>query len=148
MTFFSFLDKVHKYITSVRIIKDHVSFDMVFNKNWVLNKSIPKTVEVLKNSEDDKFSYISFVCKITNESVTDVENLIDSMIKYNMEKEEKDKLFKLKVQELRSIFENQKLIHLKNLKFDIDELTVLINQTDAQTSDNTRDRESIQSIQD
>lgn len=147
MTFYNFLEKVHKYLKSVRIIKDHVSFDMVFSKKWVINKTVPKTVEVLKNNEDENFIYISFVCKMNTESVADVELLIDTIIRNNIEREEKEKLFKTKVQELRNIFENQKLDHLKNLKFDIDELTTLMNQTDEQTSDTTGDRKSIEPIQ-
>jgi CRISPR/Cas system CSM-associated protein Csm5 (group 7 of RAMP superfamily) len=147
MTFYSFLEKVHKYLKSVRIIKDHVSFDMVFSKKWVIDKTTPKTVEVLKNNEDENFIYISFVCKIQTESVANVETLIDSIIKNNIEREEKEKLFKVKVQELRGIFENQKLDHLKNLKFDIDELTALMIQTDEETGDSTGDRESIDFVQ-
>jgi hypothetical protein len=147
MTFYNFLEKVHKYLKSVRIIKDHVSFDMVFSKKWVINKTVPNTVEVLKNNEDENFIYISFVCKMHTESVADVELLIDTIIRNNIEREEKEKLFKTKVQELRNIFENQKLDHLKNLKFDIDELTTLMNQTDEQTSDTTGDRKSIEPIQ-
>lgn len=147
MKFYNFLEKVHKYLKSVRILKDHVSFDMVFSKRWVINKTAPKTVEVLKNNEDENFIYISFVCKMHTESVDDVELLVDTIIRNNIEREEKEKLFKTKVQELRNIFENQKLDHLKNLKFDIDELTTLMNQTDEQTSDTTGDRKSIEPIQ-
>lgn len=147
MTFYNFLEKVHKYLKSVRILKDHVSFDMVFSKKWVMNKTNPNNVEVLKNNEDENFIYISFVCKMHTESVADVELLIDTIIRNNIEREEKEKLFKTKVQELRNIFESQKLDHLKNLKFDIDELTTLMNQTDEQTSDTTGDRKSIESIQ-
>jgi hypothetical protein len=147
MTFYNFLEKVHKYLKSVRILKDHVSFDMVFSKKWVINKTVPKTVEVLKNNEDENFIYISFVCKIHTESVADVELLIDTIIKNNIEREDKEKLFKTKVQELRNIFESQKLDYLKNLKFDIDELTTLMNQTDEQTNDTTGNRELVESIQ-
>jgi hypothetical protein len=89
MTFYNFLEKVHKYLKSVRILKDHVSFDMVFSKKWVINKTVPKTVEVLKNNEDENFIYISFVCKIHTESVADVELLIDTIIKNNIEREDK-----------------------------------------------------------
>ena len=51
---------------------------------------------------------------------------MDLIIKTNIEREEKERLFKSKVQELKSIFEKQDLENLKSLKFDIEELTKLI----------------------
>jgi hypothetical protein len=51
---------------------------------------------------------------------------METIIKTNIEREEKDRLFKSKVMELKSIFENQDLENLKSLKFDIEELTKFI----------------------
>ena len=47
--------------------------------------------------------------------------LFDNIIKYNLEREEKDKLFETKVNELKSIFEKQSLDKLKGLFFNINE---------------------------
>jgi hypothetical protein len=44
-----------------------------------------------------------------------------SIIKYNKEREEKDKLFDLKVEELKKLFEKQNLEKLKGLDFYINE---------------------------
>jgi hypothetical protein len=44
---------------------------------------------------------------------------IQSIIKYNLDREEKEKLFETKVNELKMIFEKQNLSNLKNLEFDI-----------------------------
>ncbi len=43
---------------------------------------------------------------------------LKNIIQYNLELEEKDKLFQNKVNELKSIFEKQSLTKLKNLIFD------------------------------
>ena len=50
-----------------------------------------------------------------------------NFITTNIEREEKEKLFKSKVQELKSIFENENLDNLKGLKFDMEELTKLMS---------------------
>ena len=67
---------------------------------------------------------------LKRESINKIESTTNSIIKFNIEKEEKEKLFKNKVQELKSIFEDKKLDTLKNLKFDIDEFTLLTNNVE------------------
>ena len=42
-----------------------------------------------------------------------------NIIKYNLEREEKERLFENKVNELKGIFEKQNLNSLKNLKFQL-----------------------------
>lgn len=69
----------------------------------------------------------SFVCENKKELIDLIENTIDSFIKTNIEREEKEKLFKNKVQELKGIFEKENLNSLKSLKFDIEELTQFIS---------------------
>jgi hypothetical protein len=49
-----------------------------------------------------------------------LEKSFDNIVKYNLEKQEKEKLFKLKIQELKSIFEKEQLDNLKNLKIDFE----------------------------
>jgi hypothetical protein len=44
---------------------------------------------------------------------------VKSIINYNLEREEKERLFQSKVDELKNVFEKQSLNNLKNLKFDI-----------------------------
>jgi hypothetical protein len=58
------------------------------------------------------------VCKNTKDELENLEKSYDNIIKYNLEKQEKEKLFKLKIQELKSIFEKEQLDDLKNLKID------------------------------
>jgi|TARA_B110000305_G_scaffold123063_1_gene137875 hypothetical protein len=95
-----------------------------------------KDVEVVKNGiEGDKIS-LSFVCQINETSINQVEDLIDNIIKSNLEREEKDKLFRNKVQELKGIFEKENLEDLKTLKFDVDEITSIINSKEMLDGEN------------
>jgi hypothetical protein len=52
------------------------------------------------------------------------------VIKTNVEREEKERLFKNKVQELKQIFEKENLENLKGLKFDLEEFENLLTQRD------------------
>lgn len=129
MIYSKFIEKVSKYLKSVRLLKNYVSFDMMLPETWAIIKS-PQEVEVVKTEEN---KIISFVCENKTEFIDILENYLDRIIKINIEREEKDRLFKEKVMELKNIFEKEKLENLKGLKFDVDELTSLIeinNQND------------------
>ena len=143
MTYYNFIKSTNNYLKSVRIIKDYISFDMVFSNTWSILKEHTKDIEVIKNNtQEDNKVVISFVSPYNEESIDKVENSINSIVKYNIEKEEKERLFKSKVQELRNIFENKKLDSLKNLKFDINEFSLLsVDNSEDDTGDTERDGE-------
>ena len=143
MTYYNFIKSTNNYLKSVRIIKDYISFDMTFSNTWSILKEHTKDIEVIKNNtQEDNKVVISFVSPYNEESIDKVENSINSIVKYNIEKEEKERLFKSKVQELRNIFENKKLDSLKNLKFDINEFSLLtVDNSEDDTGDTERDGE-------
>jgi hypothetical protein len=126
MIFSQFVNKVNKYIKSVRILKNYISFDMTFPKTWLVIKKCPEGLEVIQNETENGVIVTSFVCENTKTLIDILEQTMDNYIKTNIEREEKDRLFKSKVKELQSIFENEKLENLKSLKFDIEELTKIL----------------------
>lgn len=126
MIFGDFISKTGKYLKSVRVLKNYVSFDMVFPSTWVMLKKTPEGIEILQNENQENILITSFVCENQKNLINLLENTMDLIIKTNIEREEKERLFKSKVQELKSIFEKQDLENLKSLKFDIEELTKLI----------------------
>ena len=126
-TYYHVLNNIQKNLKLGRLLNTHVSYDLLFSNKWVLPRNMGKGVEVVKNGIDgDKIS-LSFVCQINETSVNQLEDLIDNIIKSNLEREAKDKLFRNKVQELKGIFEKENLEDLQNLKFDVDEITSIIN---------------------
>jgi len=147
MTYFNFLNKVKSYLKGVRILKNHVSFDMVFSDTWVINKAKTNDIEIIKGGLDGNTVLLSFVCPLVEDKVNKVEELIDNIIKTNREREEKDQLFRSKVQELKKIFEKQKLEELKNLKFDVDEISAYLNNNDEDSEDRPRDREGVVTVE-
>jgi hypothetical protein len=131
MIFSQFINKTNKYLKSVRVLKNYVSFDMVFPNSWVMFKKYPEGVEVLQNENQDNKIITSFVCENKKTLIDVLEDTMDTIIKTNIEREEKDKLFKSKVMELKNIFEHQDLENLKSLKFDIEELTNFIEDEES-----------------
>ena len=126
MIYSQFVSKTYKYLNSVRVLKNYITFDMLFPTTWVMLKKLPEGLEILQNNDKDDKIVTSFVCENKLILIDSIETSIDKIIKTNIEREEKEKLFKLKVQELKSIFETKNLENLKGLKFDIEELTNLL----------------------
>jgi hypothetical protein len=127
MIYSQFINKTSKYLKSVRVLKNYVSLDMSFPTSWVMLKKTPEGVEFLQNETQEGNVVSSFVCENKNELLDVVEETLDFIVKTNIEREEKEKLFKSKVQELKSIFESENLDNLKGLKFDMEELTKLMS---------------------
>lgn len=108
------------YIQSVRKIKTYLSFDVSFPKTWRLPKKFvqeDKVIEQPATNPDERL--FSFVSEISEESIENTSTNLQNIIKYNLEREEKERLFESKVTELKEIFDKQNLKNLKNLKFDI-----------------------------
>ena len=78
---------------------------------------------------------------MVEDKINIIENITTEIIKYNIEIEEKEKLFRYKVHELKEIFSKQKLDNLKNLKFDVDEISSLLNTTDENNDEGDRKRD-------
>jgi hypothetical protein len=104
-------------------------------------KNAPEGIEIIQN-EDQENKITSFVCLCNSQLIDKLENVVDTVTKTNIEREEKEKLFKSKVQELRNIFEKEKLESLKSLKFDVEELTSLLQNE----QDNNKVGEGVQSV--
>lgn len=108
------------YIQSVRKLKNYLSFDISFPKTWKLPKKFVEEDKILEQESstiDNRF--FSFVSEITEEGVESTTKNIQNIIKYNLEREEKERLFQNKVDELKHIFEKQNLKNLKSLQFEI-----------------------------
>ena len=108
------------YIQSVRKLKEFLSFDVSFPSTWKLPKKFVREDRVVEQeSKIPNERMISFVSEISEEDVETTYKNIQSIIKYNLDREEKERLFNEKVNELKSLFEKQNLTNLKGLEFQI-----------------------------
>lgn len=129
MSLFQEFSKLLPYLQSVRKLENYLSFDVQFPKSWKILKKYADEEKVIqlesKNSEDRFFSFVSEI------SENDVNNIIESITKiisYNIELEEKEKLFESKVIELKQIFEKQTLNSLKTLEFQLPNKKIKFNE--------------------
>jgi hypothetical protein len=125
MVYSEFIKKTVKYLKSVRILKNYVAFDMMFPTSWNMLKNAPEGMEIFQNQDNDSKIITSFVCENNSSLIDLVEKTIDSVVSANLEREEKERLFKMKVSELKGIFESGDIESLRSLKFDTNELTTL-----------------------
>jgi hypothetical protein len=133
MIFYPFIEKTNKYLKSVRILKNYDSYDMIFPTSWVMLKTSPENVEILQDENNEGNIVTSFVCQSNKDFINSLEKIMDNIIRTNIEREEKERLFKMKVKELQNIFEKEKLDSLKSLKFDIEEYNkILSNVTESE----------------
>jgi len=125
------------YIQSVRKLKEFLSFDVSFPSTWKLPKKFVREDRVVEQeSKIPNERMISFVSEITEEDVETTYKNIQSIIKYNLDREEKERLFNDKVNELKSLFEKQNLTNLKGLEFQIKQNQIQLEDDEEQLEQN------------
>jgi hypothetical protein len=123
------------YLQSVRKLENYLSFDVSFPISWKLPKKYVDEEKVMEQaSKVENHRFFSFVSEITEENVGLISDNLKNIIRYNLELEEKDKLFQNKVNELKVIFEKQNLTNLKDLSFEIKPKTTKIKLDDGEES--------------
>lgn len=122
MSLYQEMSVLFPYLQSVRKIQTYISFDISFPNTWKIPKKYVEENKIMEQDTQNKnerlFSYVS---EIKEDDIRKVHTNLKNIIKYNLELEEKEKLFDAKVEELRKIFEKQNLEKLKGLQFDIKE---------------------------
>jgi hypothetical protein len=125
MSLYKEFSELLPYIQSVRKIEKYLSFDISFPTSWKLPKKYVQEDKVMEQENKTPGNRtFSFVAEINESDVEQVTENLQNIIKYNLEREEKDRLFQNKVDELKSIFEKQNLESLQNLKFDLKSKTL------------------------
>lgn len=122
MSFYREIENITEYIISIRKLEKYFSFDVKFPDTWSILKSQVDETKTVFTKNENKGKHVSFVSELDEISITETIDRVKTIVKYNKEKEEKERLFQEKVNELKSIFEKESLEELKNLKFDKDEI--------------------------
>lgn len=128
MTFYQELSVIHPYLQSVRKLKNYLSIDVNFPSTWKLPKKYVPENSVVENDPTIKdHRSFSFVSVFEENLVVEMLINLNGVIKYNKEREEKEKLFEDKVSELKQIFDKQNLENLKNLSFELTEKKISLD---------------------
>ena len=120
MSLFKEFSSLFPYLQSIRRLEDYLSFDVSFPKTWKLPKKyVPEDRVLEQESKITNNRLFSFVSNIDEASIETTSNNITNIINYNLEREEKERLFQVKVEELKTLFEKNSLKNLKSLNFEI-----------------------------
>ena len=131
MSLFKEFTILFPYLQSVRKLKNYLSFDIEFPDTWKLPKKYVNEEKVVENDKSKQgFRFFSFVSEFDEKSVDEIISNIKNIIAYNKEREEKERLFQVKVDELKKMFEKEKLNDLQALKFEITEEKIKLDDTE------------------
>jgi hypothetical protein len=107
------------YLSSLRKMKQYLSIDLIFPKSWEFPNQYIEKAQVVQN---DKYTgegvFLSFVCEI-EKNLDNTLEVVFEIINHNIEREEKERLLKAKVIELKEVFKNASLKELHNLKIEL-----------------------------
>lgn len=121
MSFYTELQPYIEYLHSIRRIEKYLSFDMKFPSKWGIPKSLVEENQMVPfNVNIENYKGISFVSEISENEIKLCLSKILKVIKLNIEKEMKDKLFKDTVDKLKSTFDKTDLQKLQKLYFDFE----------------------------
>jgi hypothetical protein len=96
-------------------LKDFISIDLIFPKNWEFPNEIIQKCQVVQNEKHQgEGIYLSFVSK-PNAELESLIEVIEELINHNLEREEKERLLRVKVTELKELFKHSTLNDLKGL---------------------------------
>jgi hypothetical protein len=123
MNFQEVLQFLFPYLHGIRKLNQYLSVELIFPKTWEFPQTIIEKAQVEQNEKYSGEGYhLIFVAEVSHDTkVDEMLDVIADLITHNLEKEEKERLLKSKVIELKEIFKNASLEDLKTLKFDFEE---------------------------
>lgn len=113
--------QLRPYFYSLREINNNVSLDIKIPVGWdylEIIKEFYPNLEVKVQDKNEKVILLSII-SVTNtiDGYDSIFTCAYNIIKYNKEREEKEKLFEEKIKELHEIFKRESLEKLKNINF-------------------------------
>ena len=120
MSLFKEFTILFPYLQSVRKLKTYLSFDIEFPDTWKLPKKyVDEKMVVEQKSGKSDFRCLSFATNFNEDTLDKLFANLNNIIGYNLEREEKEKLFERKVLELKNFFDKSNLTELKDLEFQV-----------------------------
>lgn len=123
MTLQELLQYLFPYFHGMRKLKNYISLELIFPKNWEFPNDIISKAQVEQNDKFNGEGYFLVFVSQPNDEFNNMIEVIAELINHNLEREEKERLFKTKVSELKKLFGSTKLEQLKHLEFNVYEET-------------------------
>jgi hypothetical protein len=144
MNLYKLLLDIFPYLVSIRKLQNYLSIDIEFPKLWKIPKKYvdEKTIVEQESSKAD-FRFFSFAVEFNEQSMEKLFNNIIGIVKYNREREEKEDLFNKKIQQLKQVFDQNRLDDLKSLEFNFKN-TFQVNFDEDEQSENSENIRLVQ----
>ena len=148
MNLYEQLNEIFPHLISIRKLETYVSIDVELPTTWKLPKKyVDEKTVVEQKSAKPEFRCFSFATSFDEETLDKLFNNLKNIIKYNKEREEKEKLFEEKVKELKSFFDKSNLTDLKSLEFQVNNDYKLVElEEDEQEDEDRISRESLELV--
>lgn len=113
------IKKLRPYFYSIREIKGNATLDLLIPTTWKHQVMESKGIKIVELDSNESTTLISIITKISNDdsTYTALFTVGGEIVKFNLEEEEKEMLFKQKMKELEDIFKTSDLDKLKQIKF-------------------------------
>lgn len=115
------LNKLRPYVVGIRYIEGIQLVDAVLKEGWVT----PESKLIRKQRVDGQDNYYMFIAESESVDIDDLLDYVESVIELNIEREKKFELLKIKVSELKSLFNVTPLNKLEKLKFTFNEPDIM-----------------------
>lgn len=110
------IDSLKPYFKGIKVAEKYNIIEFNLKKTWSIEETESIGVQRKEVKDDNNFLYFMFYSdtKSLDEIIDYVE---ESVINRNLEIEQKEQLLRMKVEELKRVFEDKSLDELNNLKF-------------------------------
>jgi hypothetical protein len=119
------LDSLQPSVIGIRYLEGLPLIDTVIKEGW----TVPDDQTITKVKGDEGMNYYMIYSEKKGVGIDDLLSFVDKTIKLNLEREKKQDLLRVKVEELKMLFKNNSLTKLSRLKFNFSEEDV-INEFD------------------
>jgi len=136
-TFQEKLESFQPYLISIRYIEGVPVVDVIIKEGWTLPED--STIKKVKGT-DETINYYMLFSETPNVGLDEILAYLDRTIKLNIDKEKKHDLLRLKVNELKELFNKNNLTKLSRLKFTFGDEELVPSIDDLNIDDNTQPR--------
>lgn len=127
------LDKLKPYFKGLKIADDYKIVEVTIKKSW----SIEENEDIMSTQKESKEGGLYTMFYSIEKSFDDIIDFVEEkVINYNLEVEEKERLLKAKVEELKRVFETKSLEELNQLKFTTEENSFKLNHKNGTSNGN------------
>ena len=121
MNMYNLIEKYKEYFHSVRLHDSILLLDLKLPSQWEIKKvltALNGTTQLKINDKAENHTLFSFYSPFIEKEIDTLIKDVDTVIKWNKDREEKVNLLNVKILELKKMFETNNLDSLRNINFD------------------------------